>query len=132
MLLWTILLIAIVGSIRALTPGICCDSPAFVESALHMLETWRPAVVDARDPGYPIVLGMIFTIGGSLRSVILLQYLTWAILIMALAATSQIVTRAAYSLGPILLLAMYPGLLIYRNLIQSEAIYSFFLNMAVI
>lgn len=124
------MLIAIVGSIRPLTPGICCDSPAFVKSALHMLETWRPAIVDARDPGYPIVLAMIFTMGGSLRSVILLQYLTWAILVIALAATLQTVTRAAYSLGPILLLAMYPGLLIYRNLIQPEAIYTFFLNMA--
>jgi hypothetical protein len=97
-----------------------------------MLKTWRPAVVDARDPGYPIVLAVIFTAGGSLRSVILLQYLAWTILVIALGATSQIVTRAAYSLGPILLLTMTPALLIYRNLIQPEAIYTFFLNMAVL
>jgi hypothetical protein len=97
-----------------------------------MLETWQPAVVDARDPGYPIVLAMIFTIGGSLRSVVLFQYLAWAILMIALAATSQIVTRAAHSLVPIILLAMYPGLLIYRNLILSETLYMFFLDMAVL
>ena len=97
-----------------------------------MLETRRPAVVDARDPGYPMLLAMIFSVGGSLRSVVLLQYLTWTILMIALASTLQIVTRVAYSLGPIILLTMSPALLIYRNLIQPEVIYTFFLNMAVL
>jgi hypothetical protein len=132
LVLWTFLLAAIVGSIRPLTPVIWNDTPAFLDAAFHMLETWRPAVVDARDPGYPIVLAMIFAVGGSLRSVVLFQYLAWAILMIALAATSQIVTRATYSLGPIILLAMYPGLLIYRNTILSEGLYTFFLNMAVV
>jgi hypothetical protein len=132
LLLWTILLVAIVGSIRPLTPVIWNDTPAFVNAALHILQTWRPAVVDARDPGYPIVLATIFAAGGGLRSVVLFQYLAWTILMISLAATSQIVTRAAYSLGPIILLAMYPGLLIYRNAVLSETLYMFFLNMAVL
>jgi hypothetical protein len=132
LLLWSILLAAIVGSIRPLTPITYNDTPAFVNAALHMLETWRPAVVDGRDPGYPMVLAMNFSVGGSLRSVVLFQYLAWAILMIALAATSQIVTRASYSLVPIILLAMYPGLLIYRNSILSETLYMFFLNMAVL
>ena len=76
-----------------------------------------------------IVLAIIFIVGGSLRSVVLFQYLAWAILMIAVAATSQVVTRSAYSLGAIILLAMYPGLLIYRNLILSETLYMFFLNM---
>jgi hypothetical protein len=55
--------------------------------------------------------------GGNLGSVVLSQQAAWAALMLALAATAQTVTRSAYSLGPIILLAMYPGLLNFRNII---------------
>src|SRR5262245_29781087 len=52
LLWWVILLTALVGSFRPLTPVIWDDTPAFVDSALQTLETWRPAAVGGRDPGY--------------------------------------------------------------------------------
>jgi hypothetical protein len=47
-----------------------------VESVLYILETGRSAVVDARDPGYPIIPVMNFAVGGNLRSVVLFEYLS--------------------------------------------------------
>jgi hypothetical protein len=132
LLWWAILLTALVGSFRPLTPVMWDDTPAFVDSALQTLETWRPAAVGGRDPGYPAFLAMVFGVGGDLRSVVLLQESAWAILIIALAATAHIMTKTPYSLAPIILLAVYPGLLIYRNLILAEMLYTFFLNLTVL
>src|SRR5262249_24043386 len=53
LLWWLILLTALVGSLRPLTPVIWDDTPAFVDSAFQTLETWRPSAVGGRDPGYP-------------------------------------------------------------------------------
>ena len=69
---------------------------------------------------------MTFALGGDLGSAVLLQTALWVGLIIALAVTAQMVTRSPYSLVPIILLAMYPGLLIYRNIIIAEdSLYSF-------
>jgi hypothetical protein len=126
---WAILVAAIVVSFRPLTPVIWDDPPAFVESALRTLETRRPTVVGGRDPGYPTFLAMTFAVGGDLSSAVLVQEAAWAALMIALATTAQMVTRSPYSLGPIILVAM---LLMYRNIILAETLYTVFLNLAVL
>jgi hypothetical protein len=75
---------------------------------------------------------MTFAVGGDLGSVVLFQEAAWAALVLALAATAQRVTRSAYSLGPIILLAMHPGLLNFRNIIAPETFFTVFLNLAVL
>jgi len=132
LLSWAILVLAIVVSFRPLIPVIWDDCQHNVESALLTLEAGRPTVVGRRDPGYPIFLAMTFAVGGDLGSVVLFQEAAWAALMLALAATAQKVTRSAYSLGPIILLAMYPGLLNFRNIIAPETLYTVFLNLAVL
>src|SRR5262249_12279112 len=132
LLLWAILVVAIVVSFRPLIPVIWDDGQHNVKSAFLTLEAGRSIVVGGRDPGYPIFLAMTFAMGGDLGSVVLSQQAAWAALILALAATAQTVTRSAYSLGPIILLAMYPGLLIFRNIIAPETFYTVFLNLAVL
>jgi hypothetical protein len=113
-------------------PGIWGDTPPFVEPALRTLEARKPTVVGGRDPGYPAFLATTFTPGGDLGTAVLLQEAAWVALMMALAATAQSVTRSAYSLGPIILVVMYPGLLMFRNIITAEILYSVFLNLTVL
>jgi len=129
---WTILVVVIVVSLRPPVPLIGDDTPDYVESAFRTLEMLRPTVVAGRDPGYPIFLALIFAAGGGLSTAVLLQEATWSALMIALAATAQKITGNAYSLAPIILVAMYPGLLMYRNLILPEAIYAVLLNLSVL
>jgi hypothetical protein len=129
---WAILIWAIISSFKPLTPLIWDDSPVFVESALRTLETGSPTVVGGRDPGYPIFLALTFAVGRDLGFVVLVQQTAWAALMIALAATAQTVTRSPYALGPIILLVMYPGLLIYRNTITATILYTVFLNLSVL
>jgi hypothetical protein len=77
-------------------------------------------------------LATTFTLGGDLGTAVLLQEAAWVALMMAVAATAQSVTRSAYSLGPIILVVMYPGLLMFRNIITAEILYSVFLNLTVL
>jgi hypothetical protein len=130
LLSWVVVVAAIAVSFRSPVPVIWGDSPLFLESALRSLEAERPTVIAGRDPGYPVLLAMIFTLGGDLGSVVVLQEAAWAGLMIALAATAQIVTRSTYFLGPIILIVMYPGLLMFRNIITAEILYSVFLNLA--
>jgi hypothetical protein len=129
---WAILVAAIIFSLRPPIPVLWNDTPAFVESAFRTLEMLRPTVTGGRDPGYPTFLAMTFAVGGSLSTVVVLQQAAWAALMIALAITAQRLTRTAYSLGPIILVAMYPGLLLYRNIILAETLYTVFLNLAVL
>jgi hypothetical protein len=132
LLLWGILLTAVLGSLRPPTAVIWDDTPAFVATALQTLETWRPAAVGGRDPAYPAFLAVILGVGDDFRSVVLVQEAAWVIIILALGATTHIVTKTPYSLTPIIVLAMYPGLLIYRHIIMSEILYTFFLTLSVL
>ena len=129
---WAILVAVIVVSLRPPVPVIWDDTPAYVESAFRTLEMLRPTVVTGRDPGYPIFLALIFAAGRSLSTAVLFQEAAWVALTIMLAATAQKITKNAYSLGPIILVAMYPGLLMYRNFIMPEAIYTVLLNISVL
>jgi hypothetical protein len=132
LLSWAILATIIVVSFRPAVPVIWGDTPPFVESAFRTIEAQRPTVFGGRDPGYPAFLAVTFALGGDLDTAVLLQEAAWAILMIALAATAHRVTRSPYSLWPIILLAMYPGLLMHRNTITAETLYSVVLNLAVI
>ena len=129
---WAILVAVIVVSLRPPVPVIWDDTPAYVELAFRTLEMLRPTVVTGRDPGYPIFLALIFAAGRSLSTAVLFQEAAWVALMIMLAATAQKITKNAYSLGPIILVAMYPGLLMYRNFIMPEAIYTVLLNISVL
>ena len=83
-----------------------------------------------RDPGYPAFLAVIFALGGDLATVVRLQQAAWVVLMLALAATAQAATRNAVALVPIVLVAMYPGLLLFRNVITAELLFAVFLNLA--
>lgn len=130
-LTWIVLAGAIAVSFRPPIAVIWGDTPAFVESALRTLEAGTLTVVGGRDPGYPAVLAVTFALGGGLGTVVWLQQAAWAALIVVLAATAQVVTGRIGALAPIILLALYPGLLMFRNVITSELIYAVLLNLAV-
>jgi hypothetical protein len=103
-----------------------------LESALRTLEAGRLTVVGGRDPGYPTILALTFGLNGDLHTVVLLQQAAYAALILALAATAQIVAGSPYALLSVILLAMYPGVLMFRNVITAEMFYLVFLTLAVI
>ncbi|MGY4314005.1 hypothetical protein ACVWW1_003308 [Bradyrhizobium sp. JR3.5] len=130
MLAWAALVVAIAASSRPAVPVIWGDTPSFVESAFRTLEAGQPTVAGGRDPGYPALLGVTFAFGGDLGTVVRLQQAAWTILILALAATAQATTRNAGGLVPIILVATYPGLLLFRNVITSELFFTVFLNLA--
>ena len=129
-LAWAALLVAIVASFRPAVPIIWGDTPSFVESALRTIEAGRPTVAGGRDPGYPAFLAMTFAFGGDLGTVVRLQQAAWAVLMLALAATAQAATRNAGGLVPIILVATYPGLLLFRNVLTAELLFAVFLNLA--
>ena len=129
-LAWAALLVAIVVSFRPAVPVIWGDTPSFVESALRTLEAGRPTVAGGRDPGYPAFLAVTFAFGGGLRTVVYLQQAAWAVLMLALAATAQAATRNAGGLVPIILVATYPGLLLFRNVLTADLLFAVFLNLA--
>ena len=129
-LAWAALLAAIVMSFTPAVPIVWGDTPPFLESALRTLEAGRPTVAGGRDPGYPAFLSVTFAFGGGLRTVVHLQQAAWAILMIALAATSLTTTRNAASLVPIILVATYPGLQLFRNVLTAELFFAVFLNLA--
>lgn len=131
LLAWALLAAAIAVSFRPAIPVIWGDTPPFVDSALRTLETGTLTVVGGRDPGYPALLAATFALGGGLAAVVRLQQAAWTVLMLALAATAQAATRRAGALAPIILVAMYPGLLMFRNVITAELVYAVFLNLAV-
>jgi hypothetical protein len=50
---------------------------------------------------------------------------------VVLAAAAQAATRNAAGLVPIILVAIYPGLLLFRNVLTAELLFSVFLNLAI-
>src|ERR1700689_1385786 len=128
-LAWAALLVAIVVSFRPAVPVIWGDTPSFVESALQTLEAGRPTVAGGRDPGYPAFLAATFALGADLRTVVCLQQVAWVVLMLALAATAQAATRNAAALVPIILVTMYPGLLLFRNVLTADLLFTVFLNL---
>jgi len=129
-LAWAGLLLAIVVSFRPAVPIIWGDTPSFMESALRTLEAGRPTVAGGRDPGYPVFLAATFAFGGDLATVVRLQQAAWVVLMLTLAATAQAATRNAGGLVPIILVATYPGLLLFRNVLTAELLFTVFLNLA--
>src|SRR5215471_1219368 len=130
LLAWAALLAAVLVSLGPAVPVIWGDTPSFVESAFRTLEAGQPTVVGGRDPGYPVFLAVTFAFGGDLGTVVRLQQAAWAVLMLALAATAQVATRNAGGLVPIILVATYPGLLLFRNVITAELLFAVFLNLA--
>jgi hypothetical protein len=130
-LAWVALLVTISVSLRPAVPVVWGDTPPFVESALLTLEAGRPTVAGGRDPGYPAFLAAVFAFAGDLATAVRVQQVAWALLMLALAATAQAVTRSAAALAPIILVAMNPGLLLFRNVLTAELLFAVFLNLAV-
>jgi hypothetical protein len=128
-LAWAALLMAIIVSFGPAVPVIWGDTPSFVESAFRTLEAGRPTVAGGRDPGYPAFMAVTFAFEGDLGTVVRLQQAAWAILMLALAATAQAATRSAAALVPTILLATYPGLLLFRNVLTAELLFAVFLNL---
>jgi hypothetical protein len=58
------------------------------------------------------------------------QQAAWAVLMLALAATAHAATRNAAALVPVILVAMYPGLLLLRNVLTADLLFAVFLNLA--
>ncbi|WP_454624625.1 hypothetical protein [Bradyrhizobium cenepequi] len=129
-LAWATLLVAILVAFRPAVPVIWGDTPSFVESALRTLEARQPTVAGGRDPGYPTFLAVTFAFGGDLGTVVRLQQAAWAVLVLALAATAQAATHNAGGLVPIILVATYPGLLLFRNVLTADLLFAVFLNLA--
>jgi hypothetical protein len=60
--------------------------------------------------------------------VVCLQLAAWAVL-LALAAAAPAATRNAGGLVPIILVATYLGLLLFRNVLTAELLFAVFLNL---
>jgi hypothetical protein len=131
LLAWALLASAIAVSLRPAIPVIWGDTPPFLDSALRTFETGTLTVVGGRDPGYPALLAAIFALGGGLGTMVRVQQAAWAILIVVLAATAQLATRRSGAVAPIILVALYPGLLMFRNIITADLVYTVLLNLAV-
>ncbi|MGY8685906.1 hypothetical protein Q2941_50705 [Bradyrhizobium sp. UFLA05-153] len=129
-LAWAALLVVIVVSFRPAVAVIWGDTASFVESAFRTLEAGRPTVAGGRDPGYPAFLAVIFAFGGDLGTVVRVQQAAWAVLVLTLAATAQATTRSVVGLVPIILVATYPGLLLFRNVVTAELLFAVLLNLA--
>lgn len=129
-LAWAVLLLVIVVSFRPAIPAIWGDTPSFVDSALRTLEAGRPTVAGGRDPGYPAFLAATFAFGGDFRTAVQVQQAAWVVLMLTIAATAQAATRSTLGLVPIILVAMYPGLLLFRNVLTSELLFAVALNLA--
>ncbi|MCA6109146.1 hypothetical protein J6497_18180 [Bradyrhizobium sp. CNPSo 4026] len=117
-------------SFRPAVPVVWGDTPSFVESALRTLEAGQPTVTGGRDPGYPTFLAVTFALGGDLGTVVRLQQAAWVVLMLALAMAAQLATRNAGGLVPIILVAAYPGLLLFRNVVTADLLFAVFLNLA--
>jgi len=122
-LAWVALLVAIVVSFRPAVPVIWGDTPSFVESALRHARGWKADRGGWARSGLPAFLAMTFAFGGDLETVVRLQQAAWAVLVLALAATAQAATRNAGGLVPIILVATYPGLLLFRNVLTAELLF---------
>jgi hypothetical protein len=130
-LAWAALLVAIIVSFRPAVPVIWGDTPSFVESALRTFDAGTPTVTGGRDPGYPAFLTVTFAFGGGLGTAVRLQQAAWVVLMLALAATAHAATRSALGLVPIILVAIYPGLSLFGNVLTAELLFAVFLNLAV-
>jgi hypothetical protein len=130
-LAWIALLVAIVVSFRPAVPVIWGDTPPFVESALRTLEAGQLTVAGGRDPGYPAIIAVILAFGGDFATVVRMQQAAWVVLMLVLAATVQLTTRSALALVPVILVATYPGLLLFGNVLTAELLFALFLNLAV-
>ena len=118
-------------SFRPAVPVIWGDTPSFVESALRTLEAGRPTVAGGRDPGYPAFLAVTFAFGGDLETVVRLQQAAWGR--PDAGACSNRPSGDAPRRGglvPIILVATYPGLLLFRNVLIAELLFAVFLNLA--
>ena len=115
----------------ALRAGTSVDAELLgITKKVGTLEAGKPTVAGGRDPGYPAFLAVTFAFGGDLGSVVRLQQGAWVLLIVALAATAQAATRNAAALVPIILVAAYPGLLLFANVITAELLFTVLLNLA--
>ena len=129
-LAWAALLVAIDVSFTPAVPVIWGDTPSFVESALRTLEAGRPTVAGGRDPGYPAFLAVTFAFGGDLGTVVCLQTGGVGRPDAGACTTAQAATRNAGGLVPIILVATYPGLLLFRNVLTAELLFAVLLNLA--
>jgi hypothetical protein len=129
-LAWAALLVTIAVSFRPAVPIIWGDTPPFLQSALRTLEAGWPTVAGGRDPGYPVLVAVTFAFGGGLGTIVHLQQAAWAILMIALAATAQATTHKSASLVPIILVAAYPGLQLFMNVLTADLFFAVCLNLA--
>lgn len=123
-MMWLSIFIAIGFSLRQPVPLVWGDSPGFLESALLTLASGSPITVDGRDTAYPTLLAFVFAHGGNLSDIVLLQQASWALTVVLVAWTVVHVTGRHLTLIPVLLLAIYPGELIYRHIVLAESFYS--------
>ena len=131
MLAWAALLVAIVVSFRPAVPVVWGDTPSFVKSALRTLETGRPTVAGGRDPGYPTFLAVTFAFGGDLADDRVPAAGCVGRSDAGACSNRPAATRNAGGLVPIILVATYPGLLLFRNVLTAELLFAVFLNLAV-
>ncbi len=121
---WAAFLLVMASSLRVPSPILWNDSPAFVQAALLSLQAGVPTTVAGRDFGYPAILATVFALKGDLATVVLLQQMAWTAAMLFVAATATRIAGTWIGLSVAVLLATYPGMLIFRHIIMAEAFYS--------
>lgn len=120
---------------RSLVPLIWNDSTSYLNSAVQSVAHNAYVVTNGVNVGYVAVLAAVLGTGAGLGVVVLLQQLAWAASVSLCGYTLLKITHArgvwlAWFAVPLLLMATYPGIQIYNNIIMTEALYTASLTSA--
>ena len=121
---WILVAVAVAGAAASsLRPAVVVfwnDSPAFLLSALRTIESHFPTVLAGRDIGYPLFLAFWLDLTGTLESVVVAQQIIFVLIIAIVAFALVNFTNNIYYALFSVMLAMYPGLLIYKSPTGNE------------
>ncbi|MES2631778.1 MAG: hypothetical protein V4669_02335 [Pseudomonadota bacterium] len=114
-----------------MTPLIWNDSTAFLSSAVSTITSGTLQVLHGANVGYVYFLSRVFSWGGDLLTVVLLQKIIGAFSIALCAFTVFKLVRNRWFSLPLGVAAVYPGILIHHNLVLAESLYASALTMAI-
>ena len=120
---------SLIGGSWSLFPAVWPDSQLFVSSAIQSLQSGS-LVLGNVNIGYVAAIAAALSSGAGLSTLMFLQHLVWAVSLGLCAYTVVKLTKSRLWILPLLLLAAYPGIQIYQNLILTESFYTSVLTIA--
>jgi hypothetical protein len=124
------ILATVLGGTMSLAPLVWNDSTTFVSSALATLGSGTLQLHAGRGPGYVQLLAAMFKLPATLTDLVVLQYATWAATVALAAATVAWLLNWRHALLFVALVAGYPGIQYFQNLLMAESLYTSALTAA--